>query len=164
MAIRFRFRTVSRLALLTVLFLSAAAQGWAQTETGRLTGLVLDQTGAVLPGAAVTLTSTATGSVRNTVSDALGRYVFANVQRGPYVVKITMSGFGAQSTPVVVTVGGSATVETQLKLAGQAEAVSVVATSQDINTTNGELSSTIRQEQIRELPTLTRNAYDLVGI
>lgn len=164
MAIRFGFRTVGRVALFTVLFLSAAAQGWAQTETGRVTGLVLDQTGAVLPGASVTLTSTATGSVRNTTSDTLGRYVFANIQPGPYTIKITMSGFGAQSTPVVVTVGGSVSVDSQLKLAGQSEAVSVVAASQDINTTNGEMSSTIRQEQIRELPTITRNAYDLVGI
>src|SRR5262245_20768225 len=140
MAIRLGLGAVGRIVLLTVLFLGAAAQGWAQTETGRLTGVVLDQTGAILPGATVTLTSTATGAVRNTVSDALGRYVFANVQPGPYTVKTTMSGFGAQSTPVVVTVGGTVAVETQMKLAGQSEAVSVVASSQDINIKNGELS------------------------
>src|SRR5262245_44224293 len=147
-------RTV-RVCLLMVLFLGVAARSWAQTETGRVTGVVLDQTGAVLPGASISLISTDTGVVRTGTSDKDRRYVFANVLPGPYNVKITLSGFADQSARITVNGGGHVSVETKLKLAGQAETISVVAESAVINTVNGELSSTIRQEQIRDLPTIT---------
>src|SRR5205823_2173584 len=63
------------LAFLIANLLSGAASTLsAQTETGRITGLVLDQTGAVVPGATVTLTSTGSGAVRTTTSDAEGRF------------------------------------------------------------------------------------------
>jgi Carboxypeptidase regulatory-like domain/TonB-dependent Receptor Plug Domain/TonB dependent receptor len=159
-----RLEHSSRLLLLLALFASTPAVAWAQTETGRVTGVVRDQTGAALPGATVALTSSGTGSVRTSTSDTLGRYVFANVSPGPYVVKVTLSGFTQQTAALVVSVGGAVSVETTLRLAGQTETVTVVAESSVVNITNGELSSTINEKQIRELPTITRNAYDLVGI
>ena len=159
-----RVRLVGQLALAGALLLAFAAPGLAQTETGRVTGLVLDQTGAVLPGATVTLTGTGTGVARTTVTDESGRYVVANLQPGPYTAKVELSGFTTQTANLVLNVGGSVSIETKLQIAGATETVSVVAESQIINTQNSEVSTTVRQEQIRELPTITRNAYDLVGL
>jgi outer membrane receptor protein involved in Fe transport len=157
-------RLVGQLALAGVLLLAFAAPGLPQTETGRVTGLVIDQTGAVLPGATITLTGTATGVARTTVTDEAGRYVIANLQPGSYTAKVELSGFNTQTASLVVNVGGSVSIETKLQIAGATETVSVVAESQIINTQNSEVSTTVRQEQIRELPTITRNAYDLVGL
>ena len=159
-----RVRIVGQLALAGALLLAFAGPGLAQTETGRVTGLVLDQTGAVLPGATVTLTGTGTGVARTTVTDEAGRYVVANLQPGPYTAKVELSGFTTQTANLVLNVGGSVSIETKLQIAGATETVSVVAESQIINTQNSEVSTTVRQEQIRDLPTITRNAYDLVGL
>jgi outer membrane receptor for ferrienterochelin and colicin len=164
MRVRRSIRLVGQLALVWALLLALAAPGVAQTETGRVTGRVIDQTGGVLPGATITLLSPGTGVARTTVTDEAGRYVIANLQPGPYTAKVELSGFATQTASLVVNVGGSVSIETKLQIAGATETVSVVAESQIINTQNSEVSTTVRQEQIRELPTITRNAYDLVGL
>ena len=164
MSVSRNIRLVGQFALVGALLLAFAVPGLAQTETGRVTGRVIDQTGAVLPGATVTLMSPGTGVARTTVSDETGRYVITNLQPGSYSAKVELSGFATQTANLVVNVGGSVSIETKLQIAGATETVSVVAESQIINTQNSEMSTTVRQEQIRELPTLTRNAYDLVGL
>jgi outer membrane receptor protein involved in Fe transport len=150
--------------LLASLVTTAPTAVFAQTETGRVTGVVTDQTGAVVPAATVTLTSTGTGGVRETISDQVGRYVFANVTPGPYTIRVELSGFGPQTANLVVNVGGTVALENRLQVGGTAEAVNVVAESPVINITNAEVSTTVSEDQIRELPTLTRDPYDLVGI
>ena len=135
----------------------------AQTETGRITGTVYDQTGAVLPGVTVTVTQTASGAIRTTVSDEAGRYAITNLQPGPYQLKFELSGFNAQTANLTVTVGSAANVDTKMQVAGTTETVTVVAESSVINTANAEVATTINERQIRELPTITRNVYDLVS-
>ncbi len=110
------------------------------------------------------LTSSSTGASRTTVTDSVGRYAFASLLPGAYTLTTKLSGFKDHSTNVVVGVGASVSVDLKLALAGAAETVSVTADVPRINLTNGELSVTIREEQIRDLPTLTRNPYDFVGI
>lgn len=153
-------------AFLLALTLALAIPGsvWAQTETGRITGVILDPTGRVTPGATLTLTSTGTGAIRTAVSDGEGRFLFANIQPGPYTLGVELSGFATKRHDLVVTVGGTVNVESNLQIAATAETVSVVAESAIVNLTNSEVSTTVREEQIRELPTLTRNVYDLVAL
>jgi hypothetical protein len=153
-----------RSSVAAALILLVATLAAAQTETGRVTGIVFDPQGAVVPGATITLTSTANGAVRTTISDGSGRYVFANVPPGPYTLMVELSGFATQRQDVTVTVGGALDVNNRLQLAATAEAVTVVAESSFVNLSNPEVATTIRQDQIRDLPTLTRNVYDLVAI
>ena len=153
-------RVLAALGMALLLFPLAAS---AQTETGRVTGVVVDQTGGVLPGVTVTLTQTATGTVRTAVTDTTGRFAIPNVQPGPYQVKFEMAGFTTQTAQVTVTVGSAVSVDANLQIAGATEAVTVVAESAVINTANAEVATTINERQIRELPTITRNVYDLVG-
>ena len=152
-------------AFLVAFVLLTAVAAAVQSETGRVTGAVNDQAGLVVPGATITLTSTNTGALRTTMSDGNGRYLFANVPAGPYALVVELSGFATQRRDnIVVTVGGTVDVNTRLQVAATAETVTVVAESAVINLSNPEVATTIRQEQIRELPTLTRNVYDLVAI
>jgi outer membrane receptor protein involved in Fe transport len=159
-----RFRKVLLAFLLASLVTAAPSTLFAQTETGRITGTVTDPSGSVVPGATITLTSTTTGAVRTTTSDSVGRYVIANVPAGTYTIKFELSGFAPQTANVVVTVGAAVSADTTLRLAGAAESVNVIADVPVVNTSNPEVSVTISEAQIRELPTITRNPYELIAI
>src|ERR1700736_2438930 len=78
------------LAFLILSTLSALAQS---ASTGTLTGTVTDPTGAVIPGATVTVTDVATKAQRTTISNKDGQYVLANVPPGNYDVTASRSGF-----------------------------------------------------------------------
>src|SRR5512146_3001587 len=91
------------LAIFLVLFGSLIA--FAQTETGTIKGTVADTTGAVVPSAKVTATSTTNGSIRSTVSNADGLFAITNLQPGLYDVKIEAQGFASVVRKVQVTVG-----------------------------------------------------------
>lgn len=152
------------LVVLGLVVLLAPAAALAQTETGRVGGVVSDATGAVVPGATITLKSVGAGTARSTVSDGAGRYLFANVNPGAYELVVELSGFNPATAKIVVTVGASATLNAKLEIAGAAETVNVTAEGSVINIVNAEVATTINQEQIRELPTITRNPYALVGL
>src|SRR5437667_4328216 len=161
-----RFRKVLLLLafLLASLVTAAPATVFAQTETGRITGTITDPSGLVVPGATITLTSTTSGAVRTTISDSVGRYVIANVPVGSYTLKVELSGFAPQTSNVLVNVGAAVSVDSTLRLAGAAESVNVIAEVPVVNVSNSEVSATISEAQIKELPTITRNPYELIAI
>jgi outer membrane receptor protein involved in Fe transport len=154
----------SRAAVALALFLSLAGPATAQTETGRITGVVTDATGGILPGVTVQAKAVGTGATRTVVTDNLGVYVFANLPPAQYDITTALDGFRAANAKVTVSVGGAANVDLKMDVAGTKETVTVLAEVPRINTTNGEVSTTINQTQIRELPTITRNVYDLVAV
>ena len=65
----------------------------AQTSQGRILGSVTDQTGAVVPGAKVTITNTATGAARALTTTGAGEYAAPNLDAGPYTISAEASGF-----------------------------------------------------------------------
>jgi len=151
-------------ALLLALILTGVS-AFAQTETARITGTVIDAQGAVVPGATVTATSRASGAMRITVTDAAGKYVIANILPGVYDIRIELSGFKPVTTTLQIPVGAAVTYDGKLEIGAVTEVVSVTGSTPElINTANAEVSSVIRQEQLRDLPSLTRNPYDLVAI
>ena len=70
-----------------------APPAWAQLATAELNGRVADESGAVLPGATVTVTQTATGLVRSVVTDSNGGYLISNLPTGPYRLEVMLQGF-----------------------------------------------------------------------
>jgi outer membrane receptor protein involved in Fe transport len=159
-----RSRHVLLAFLLASLVTAVPSTVFAQTETGRIAGTVTDPSGLVVPGATITLTSTTSGGVRTTVSDSVGRYLIANVPAGTYTLKVELSGFAPQTQNVTVSVGSAVSVDSKLRVAGAAESVSVTAEAPVVNISNAEVSTIVHQEQIRDLPLLTRNPYDLVAL
>ncbi len=145
-------------------FLVAATKALAQTETGRIVGTVVDPQGIPVPGVSVTATSTSSGASRASVTDATGSYVLANMLAATYNITFQLQGFKTTTTSVQLTVGAVASVDTRLELGGLTETVSVSTGTTLINVVNAEVATTVSQEQIRELPTLTRNPYDLVAL
>ena len=76
-----------------VMLLAFGALANAQTITGSISGAVMDQTGGMIPGATVTLTSEKTGQARGSTSDSEGRFNFAALQPGAYALKVERAGF-----------------------------------------------------------------------
>jgi hypothetical protein len=160
--VRIKFKVVVLAALLCAL----CATAFAQLETGQITGRVTDPNGAVVPGAAVTVKSVETGAERAATADAEGAYTVTNLQPGLYDVTVQAQNFAKSTQRVQITVGAKASVETQLSVTAiGGETVDVVAgAGVEVNTQNQELSTVVSGEQIRELPTITRNPYNLVQL
>ena len=90
--------------------------------------------------------------------------MFANLPPGAFEIAAELAGFNTANAKVTVTVGGAVSVDLKMDVAGTKENVNVVAEIPRINVTNSEVSTTITETQIRELPTITRNVYDLVAV
>jgi hypothetical protein len=150
-------------ALVAALTLVWSTAAMAQTETGKLVGTVNDAQGLVLPGVTVTATS-ATQATRSTTTDENGAYSIPSLLPGPYTVQFQLSGFRTVSVQSRVTVGAEITVNAQLSVGGVTETVNVTGVSEVINVRTPEIRTTVTETQIRELPTLTRNPYDLIAL
>jgi outer membrane receptor protein involved in Fe transport len=168
--LRVNGRTMQRaFALLLALLLSSASAipAFAQTETGQITVKAIDPQGAAVSGATVTLRSVEQGTTLPVVTtNDEGVAVITNLKPGLYEVTVSSQGFGNFTQRAQVTTGGRLTVDAQLAVTGGGEVVNVVAGEGgvEVNTQTQELSNVVSSAQVRELPTITRNPYDLVGL
>src|SRR5207244_13339070 len=107
--------TIGSAALLATLLTAAPAR--AQLATAQINGRVTDSSGAVLPGATVTMMQTATGLTRSIVTDDTGSYLISNLPTGPYRLEIALQGFRTYvQTGLVLEVGATPTVNERLAL------------------------------------------------
>src|SRR5262249_23540976 len=138
--------------LLVACACAAAAAAQTRATTADLTGVVYDQSKAVLPGVTVTATNTDTNQSRSATSDAVGRFVIVSLRPGAYTVKAESSGFGARTQTVVLQLGAQVTVDFTLTAAtGQTE-VTGPASPPVVDTEQTPVASVITQQQINTLP------------
>jgi outer membrane receptor protein involved in Fe transport len=155
------FRRVLVLSL-GVALLSLAV--WAQTETGQIIGTVTDPNGAVVAGATVTVKSVERQTTRTTTTNQSGLYTVANLQPGNYDVSIEAPGFGTFTRRVVVSPGFRQGVDAQLTVAGAETVVEVTAAAATtVNTESQTIGRVVTGQEITQLPTITRDPYDLVA-
>jgi hypothetical protein len=142
-----------------------AAISLAQTETGQITGKVTDPNGAVIPNASISIKSVDTGHERTATANEDGSYSIVALQPGIYEVTAQAGSFKPGTKRVHVTVGSKVTVDLQLTVSEVAGTVNVTSVGGiEVNTTSQELSNVVNGTQIRTLPTLTRNPYDLIRL
>lgn len=140
------------LALLAVLLISSAP-AFAQLDTGSISGVVTDQSGRIVQGAAITATASATGTTYSTVSSSTGYFVMPSVRTGNYDVKVTSPGFKtAVYNSVIVSVGASTSRDVTLAVGAADENVTVTAGSISLEKDTSEIDATITPEQEAELP------------
>jgi hypothetical protein len=149
--------------LLAVIVVSV--NSFAQQETGQISGTVIDQNSAAVANATVTVKSIDTGRTVTVQSSDDGTFNVTNLQPGIYEVTTSAQGFQSRSDRVQVTVGAKLALNPQLGVTGTSASVEVVAGGlAEINTSDQQLSSVVTGKQITEIPTLTRNPYDLVAL
>ena len=153
--------TIGSAALLATLLTAAPAR--AQLATAQINGRVTDSSGAVLPGATVTMMQTATGLTRSIVTDDTGSYLISNLPTGPYRLEIALQGFRTYvQTGLVLQVGATPTVNATLALGSLEEAVTVEAAAPIVDVRSAGISSVVEQERIVELPLQGRQVTDLL--
>jgi hypothetical protein len=157
-------RSTDRLGLLLAVMVLLAVTVPAQvTTTGRLTGIVTDAQGGVMPYARVVAKHDQTGAEFDVLTNGEGGWSIPSVQNGTYTVTVTAPGFKSSIVPnVKVDTGTTATVNARLEVGGVAEQVTVTGGASIIQTESASVSSTIVGRQISELPWSTRDAMQLV--
>src|SRR5437016_3493690 len=150
----------SFLALLISTLMSGAA--WAQA-TAQITGLVQDQSGAVLPGVDVTATQTETGISRMTVTNETGHYVLPNLPVGPYKLEAALPGFRTfVQTGIVLNVNANPTINISLQVGQVSEQVEVQANAGLVETRNLSVGQVVETARILDLPLNGRHAQELL--
>src|SRR5450759_3686417 len=140
------------LGLVAAVLLLSAPVVSAQATTGRISGVVKDSSGGVLPGVTVTVTETCTGFVRTDASDAQGTYVFVNLPLGDYTVAAELQGFKKGQKPgYVLQADGRLTADFSLEVGAFSEVVQVSVQAETVNTVSGELSRTVDRAQVQDM-------------
>lgn len=138
---------------------------FAQLSTGNISGAVTDQTGAVIPGATVTVTDTQTGTSRVLKSNRTGQYAAPNLLPGVYAVSAVAAGFQTvERTGVNLEVGQSIRINLTLKPGVQVQKVTVTAAAPLINTTDATLGGTLSTQTINQLPLNGRDFENLLTL
>jgi hypothetical protein len=141
-----------------------SANLFGQAETAQITGTVYDASGAAIPNASVTIKSANTGTVRELTTSVSGAYIAMNLLPGAYLVSATAPNFIRIQRRVGATVGAKLTVDLHLEIGKATTLVEVNVSALQINTETPTLSTTVDQTELRELPTLTRDPYELVAL
>ncbi len=154
---------MNRMVLLFLLLACFGAGLFAQTSS--ITGNVTDPTGAVIPGATITMRNINTGAERTAVADVQGRYNMQQLAPGFYKITAKAPGF----SDVVIEraellVNQPATVELKFeKVGATATTVVVESTATQVNTTDASLGNAIDTKVITEMPSFGRNVVALLA-
>ena len=146
-------RTVAVVATLALVLFVALPQAVAQTDRGTITGTVSDQTGAVIVGAKVSATNTATRVVTETATTTSGNYTIPGLRGGTYDVSVEQTGFKrAVLTGILVQVGQTARVDAALQIGETSQAVEVTAETVQIQTETSDRGTVVTGRDVLDLP------------
>jgi hypothetical protein len=152
--------------VLSLLFLWVLACVGAQAQANsNITGIVTDQTGAVVSDAIISLIDTATGTEKTTVSGATGLYELAGLNPSTYKMTVAARGFQSfEQKGIVVNVSSTLRVDIALKIGSESETVTVEANALAVQSDSNVVSTLINEQQITELATNGRNIVALAAL
>ncbi len=149
------------------LFLSVVslAPAFGQAAVAEVNGSAIDQTGAALPGAPITITEESTGLRRTTVAGENGRFVIPAVPPGRYTVRAELSGFQTQSrTGVTVLVGQAITLAFTMPIGTLTDVITVTGEAPLIEVTQTAIGTNITAQDIENLPMQGRVQMSLMQL
>jgi hypothetical protein len=137
----------------------------SQITRGVIQGLILDEQGAVIPGAKVKVLHTETGFFRDLVTDPGGRFAALLMPLGSYRITVEQSGFSSLVRDGVnLTVGQTVNLSLTLKVAGTATKIEVTAEASQVDTTNTAGSSTLNALSLNTTPLVGRKFESLITL
>lgn len=160
------FRSIWTHFLLVFVVLALCVGAFAQGGTGEITGLVTDPTGAIVAGAPVKLTNSATGEVRNTTTTTGGTYRFpALTVVGTYTLEIAPKGFkSVKIADIIITVGTIVSRDVKLEVGQTTEQVTVEAGAQLVQTEDASLSSDVDRRVWQDMPLEDRSQNEFIAL
>src|SRR5215469_9000381 len=142
----------------------STTSGWSQTATaGTVTGQVVDEQNAVVPGTSVKIVEPSTNATQVTVANEAGRYIFSQVPPGVYNMIFTKEGFATfEVNAQTVAVGEVLTINAKLKIGATATTVEVTATTgAELVTMNATVGNTLEKKALENLPNMGRDVSTL---
>jgi hypothetical protein len=137
----------------------------AQVNSARVSGTVLDSSGAAIPGAEITITNVATSITRDLKTNGAGLYNSPGLTAGNYTVKFSAKGFVSElQTNVSLDVGAELVLNANLKPGSTAEEVIVTGQPPDVDLTSSALSGVVEGKEVRQLPLNGRSWTDLAAL
>lgn len=155
---------IGRLFLFAFL-LASSASVFAQLTTADIVGTVTDSTGAVIPGASITLLNLGTHDQRVAQTNATGDYQFTLLPVGHYSITVSAKGFKTSTTADLgVEAGDRARADVHMQLGGESETITVEAQTPLLQSDNATVSSTVTEKAVQDLPLNGRNFVQLVQL
>src|SRR4030095_4505941 len=141
---------VSRAAFMALMLSVAVTSAAGQTVGATMTGRVTDPSGAVIPGATVTITNTGTSAARSVLTGESGLFRSVNLQPGSYDIAVDLPGFStAMRKGVTLNVGAELTLDFQLSLSAVTQTVDVQAIA-TVDLVSATVNRTVEGTTIRE--------------
>lgn len=160
-----RMRRIGVRYILLPIFLLLACVGATAQANSAITGIVTDQTGAVVFGASITVTDPTTGFTRNTVSSDTGLYLLSGLNPANYDMKIVAKGFQTYTqNGIVVNVSATERVDVKLTVGAASTTVTVQANALTVQADSNVVSTLINEQQITQLATNGRNVVALAAL
>lgn len=156
-------RTALPIFLLVLCLLAAVRLSLGQNETATLSGLVTDPQGKVVPGVAVEVTNVDTNVSVHQTTNGVGLYLAVGLKPGRYRVSVTKDGFRRiDLTDLVLNVQDVLSRNFQLQLGPVMASITVVADQNNINTTDGSVSTVMDETYVKNMPLNGRSFQDLI--
>ena len=153
---------VPRVVVILALLFLLAPPAAAQTTTSTIEGTVTDTSGAVIPGAEVTVRGATAAAERSTTTDAKGVYRLTALPAGTYTITVAFTGLATRAATLEVTLNRVVTFDVTLQVGGVQETVAVSTPALDPSTS--ATGATITPREIAELPVNGRNYLDLLQL
>ena len=156
------FSWAARLVFLALMGIAASHSAFAQNAT--ITGTVVDSTGAVVAKSKITVHNLDTNTDRTVESSGEGNFTIVQIPPGTYNVTVQAAGFKVASfNALVLTVDQALTLNVRLEVGDVTQSVVVAGeTVAEIDTSDAQVSSVIDDRQLRELPLILRDPYQLI--
>ncbi len=148
-----RLRFLGRSSIVALFLACLTGYALAQGNTADLQGVVTDPSGATVSGARVRLENPSVGLVRETTSRETGEYIFLSVPPARYAIRVDAKGFrSAVVSDLLLTVGQKAQLPIRLEISPLVEALNILVSNAEVETTRSSLATTIDQRAIENLP------------
>ncbi len=152
------FKSFGFLTLMILGLVAVTGRSFAQVDEGSITGLVQDPSGAVVPGAQVTLLNTDQGITLSTTTNSGGEYTFSPVRIGHYTVSVTAAGFSkTEQQNLSVNADSHLQVNVALKTGATTETVQVTTAPPQLQTEEASVGQTVTGQSVNNLPLNGRN-------
>jgi hypothetical protein len=145
------------------LICAVAVTLFAQTNTTSLSGTIVDPSGALVPGATITLANSATNLTKETHSGSAGEYSFDQILPGDYVVTASASGFSVSVRRVHLLVNTPMALNIKMTM-GVTQLVNVDATSSTMNVSDASLGTPLNSQKVQALPYQANNVLSLLSL
>src|ERR1051326_3043349 len=144
-----------------VSFVALAFSAMAQAPTGGISGVVMDESGAVIPGVKLAISNLDTGLTRELTSNAEGGFAAASLPAGNYEIKADAAGFKALVHKAVVAAGSTSTIDLTMLVGSSKDVVTGEAEAAPIDYESHSLAGVVTRRQIEALPLNGRSFLQL---